>query len=144
VQAEANRATAPLAPSDKENAPVPVASKKAPAPKAAARRGRAKGLGSKSGPANRRKAGGSDDEVEELTVEQKDMAGLKIPQVDPEIEGETPSKKLDGDGKHRVVEYITSAEVWPSFKLKQVSIFVKVRPFRALRSESIGVFTLQN
>ncbi|KAJ2927692.1 hypothetical protein H1R20_g9402, partial [Candolleomyces eurysporus] len=90
------------------------------------KRGRAKGAGSKSGPANRRKAGNSDDEVAELTADQKKKASLKIPTSQDKVKEPESSKKLDDAQKLRIVRHVTSPEVWPSFKLKKQAVFNKL------------------
>jgi hypothetical protein len=77
-------------------------------------RDRKKGAGSKSGPANRRVKGGSDDEVKELKSAQKQAAELAKGQ-------------WSDDDKLKVVEYITDEKIWKDFRATKARDFVHVR-----------------
>ncbi|KAG1732434.1 uncharacterized protein EDB91DRAFT_1349084 [Suillus paluster] len=74
---------------------------------------RTKGAGSKSGPAGRRDHGGSDSEIAKLSPEAIKDSKIKTPVKSESIRG------LTDDNKVKVVEYVTSPERWPSFKVNQ-------------------------
>ncbi|KAG2365343.1 hypothetical protein BDR07DRAFT_1481462 [Suillus spraguei] len=74
---------------------------------------RTKGAGSKSGPADRRDHGGSDTEIAKLSAEAIEDSKIKTPVKSEGIRG------LTDDDKIKVVEYVTSPERWPSFKVNQ-------------------------
>lgn len=82
--------------------------------------GKAKGVGSRSGAANRRKAGGSDDELVKLGSDAKKSAGLKVPTAQKNV-----GKLTEAEGL-ALIQRITSEEVWPDFRLKAVPVFVTV------------------
>lgn len=74
-----------------------------------------KGAGSKSGEANRRTPGASDDEIEVLGGKDSKEAAI------------TPtSSSWDDAEKLIMVKYITSEAVWPDFKVKQGDIYIHV------------------
>ncbi|PPQ84671.1 hypothetical protein CVT24_002737 [Panaeolus cyanescens] len=77
---------------------------------------KAKGLGSRSGAANRRKEGGSEDEVEKLDSKAKKSAALKIPSTN----------KLTDEEGIRFVTYATSEGIWDTFRLKALPVCVKM------------------
>ncbi|EPS96863.1 hypothetical protein FOMPIDRAFT_1052978 [Fomitopsis schrenkii] len=100
-----------------------------------------RGVGSKSGEANRRERGISDDEIAELSAAQREAASLKRKEVEVE-EGEQDEEEGDeveededeedqGSGKHRgltdfqkrvIVEYITSPEVYKTRRVRMSTI----------------------
>ncbi|KAF6761364.1 hypothetical protein DFP72DRAFT_880914, partial [Ephemerocybe angulata] len=102
---------------------------KAPRSKAttAAKRGAKKnhpGKGALSGPMNRRDQGGSDDEVDELTPEQKDAAKLKLPsQKAQDAASEATEKKkvtnIPMSVQLSIVKYILQPKIYVDYKLKQ-------------------------
>ncbi|KAL0579398.1 hypothetical protein V5O48_002623 [Marasmius crinis-equi] len=92
-----------------------------------------KGTGAKSGAANRRDTGLSDDEIEVLSTEDKAAAQLRPLQLelsdDDDSDDDGAGKKsrgLETKDKERLVEYITKEEVWKDFKLKQRAVFQKI------------------
>lgn len=104
-----------------------------------------RGVGSKSGEANRRERGISDDEIAELSAAQREAASLKRKEVEVE-EGEQDEEEGDeveededeedqGSGKHRgltdfqkrvIVEYITSPEVYKTRRVRMSTIATHV------------------
>jgi hypothetical protein len=74
------------------------------------------GAGSKSGVANRRMKGGSDDEIKELKSTHKQVADVK-------------GQWSDND-KLTVVKYITSDKVWTNFRATKAKDFIHARSLR--------------
>ena len=72
-----------------------------------------KGTGSKSGPAGWRDNGGSDSEIAKLSPEAIVDSKIRTPVKLESIPG------LSDHDKAKVVEYVTSTERWPSFKVNQ-------------------------
>ncbi len=81
-----------------------------------------KGLGGRSGN-NRRTNGDSDDEIAKLNNAQMDGAMLKSVKKQ---EATSEAGSLTNTDKLTVVRYITSLEVWKTFKLKQAIIWIHV------------------
>jgi hypothetical protein len=77
---------------------------------------KASGTGSKSGSRNRRRSGGSDDEISKLSSKEKKAAGLKNSKA---------KGGLTEDEKLKVVSYITDEKIWKDFRLKQMSVFIQ-------------------
>ncbi|KAF6743845.1 hypothetical protein DFP72DRAFT_1177558 [Ephemerocybe angulata] len=109
----------------KENKPEPESSNEPTKRKP----GRPKGAGTRSGAANRRAKGTSDDEVEKLTPDQKKAAALKLPAVKPEAEKADEGVRigsLGDDQKVQIVKYVTQPEVWAKFRLAQSNVWTKL------------------
>ncbi|KAG2112865.1 hypothetical protein DEU56DRAFT_762003 [Suillus clintonianus] len=94
-----------------------------------------RGTGSKSGEGNRRTSGNSDDEISKLAESQLGRAGLKLepeglgaaPVETPvKLEGATSGRAFSDEDKLKAVKYITSPEVWPTFKLTQTTTFTYI------------------
>lgn len=121
----------------------------------------AKGMGSKTGAANRRDAGRSDDEIEKLTATEQITAGLKqverkVKDVstkkakrkgnekDSEVDSKDGKEKSENDeekglteeDKLKIIAYITQPERWDVFRLQQASIWSNVsnQPFHQVES----------
>jgi hypothetical protein len=75
---------------------------------------RKKGAGSKSGPLNRQKKGGSDEEIQELKPAQIKKAADNI------------KEQWTDDEKTLVVKYITSEKVWKDFCTSKAKDFIHV------------------
>jgi hypothetical protein len=76
-------------------------------------RERKKGVGSKSGPANRRIKGGSDDEMSELKPAQKQAA-------------EQLKNVWTDEDKLSIIKHITSEKVWKDFRATKAKDFIYV------------------
>ncbi|KAI0039148.1 hypothetical protein FA95DRAFT_1612804 [Auriscalpium vulgare] len=119
VPSQAPHPPAPASPTSNagEKAPLPT-----PAKTPANKKGRTNaGKGSKSGQGNRRDAGGSDDEILELTEAQMDAAALKVKEAK-----KTEPKGLSNTDKLKAVECITSPERWPTFRVNQHRVFIHI------------------
>ncbi|KAG1811729.1 uncharacterized protein BJ212DRAFT_1483462 [Suillus subaureus] len=90
-----------------------------------------RGTGSKSSEGNRQTSGNLDDEISKLTKSQLCQAGLKLepeglgaaPVETPmKLEGATSGQAFSDEDKLKAMKYITSPEVWPTFKLAQPSL----------------------
>ena len=121
----------------------------------------AKGMGSKTGAANRQDAGRSNDEIEKLSATEQITAGLKqverkVKEVstkkakrkgnekDSEVDSKDGKEKSENDKKKglteedklKIIAYITQPKRWDVFRLQQASIWSNVsnQPFHQVES----------
>ncbi|KAG0704471.1 hypothetical protein DFH29DRAFT_997562 [Suillus ampliporus] len=93
-----------------------------------------RGTGSKSGEGNRCTSGNSDDEISKLAESQLSRADLKLEanglRATPAKVAGTPVKLearvFSDEDKLKAVKYITSPEIWPTFKLTQTTTFTYI------------------
>lgn len=108
----------------------PPKSQQTPAPaqgtQDAPKKSRATGQGARSG-ANRRNAGGSDDEIQELTPAQLKQAAVKTRTIAKNDKKPSVARmKWSDEQLLFVVSTITEATTWVNFKLTQASVFDKI------------------